>query len=142
MLRELIEIAVNHPLLGLVFILDLSLILLIVSYIGMRIAREKKPIRKIAFLLKKMSIKLHSGEIKSIEDLYRSVIDAYAKKGIVDYEDGYGFRAREKILDALEGREREVVEKIFELYEAKLYGGEIGNEEEAVASLLSAFRSI
>jgi len=142
MLRGILSIIFEHPLLAFIFMVDLFLIIFILSYVLAKFFESSKPHRKLAFFLKKMTLKLHPGEIEEIEDLYGFVIDAYVKKGILQEGDGRGFRAREKILKSISGKEKEVVERIFDYYELKKYGGGVKNEKEVVADLLSAFRSL
>ncbi len=142
MIRQLLRVIFEHPLLTTVFIVDLFLIFLIIAYVFMRVFGEKRPDRKLLSFIQKFRIKLKEHSLDSIEGLYYLVIDTYIKKGVLSHDDGRGFRAREKVLAALEGEERKTVETIFRYFEAKKYGGILKNEREAVGYLAHKFRSL
>ncbi len=142
MIGEIVAMLFEHPLLGFIFTVDLFLVFAIITYISLHLYREKRPDRRLAFFLKKMTLKLHPSDIDDLDSLYGFVMDAYTKKGVLSDGDGRGFRARTKILNSVSGGEKETVKAIFEYYEAKKYGGGVQNEKDVVYRLLDAFRNV
>jgi len=141
-LAGVFQVIMEHPMLMLVTLVDVALIALIAYFLLSRVLGKKRPDRKIKLFLRRIFVGLRPGKIENIEALYEYVINTYVHKGVVPAEAGTGFRAREKVLDSVEGEEIKVVKSIFDSYEGKKYGGGVWNEEKTVANLFNQFRSL
>jgi hypothetical protein len=142
MFGEIFQVIMNHPMLVVVFVLDVFLILAILFFVFGKIYKTKRPDRIIKFLLKKFAIRHKISSPTKIEDLYAMVIDAYTSKGLVTINAGKNYRARKQILEKLSGSEYNVVKSIFDGYEMKRYGGGLNEEQRVVSYLLNQFRSL
>lgn len=141
-LGSMLRVIMEHPLLMLVTLVDVALIALIAYYLSSRLLGKKQPGQKLKQFLRRIFITIHPGQVENVESLYEYVINTYIHRGVVPAEAGRGFRAREKVLESVEGEERQVVKQIFESYEGKMYGGGVWNEEKTVAALFDQFRSV
>ncbi|MBR9689490.1 MAG: hypothetical protein GOV01_01155 [Candidatus Altiarchaeota archaeon] len=142
MLSGVFQVIMEQPLLAIVFIADIFLIFLIVSYVSSKIFGEKRPDRKIFLFFRKFFVKLKEGDSKDIASLYDYVIKTYIHKGVVSHDLGTGFKAREKILESIEGEEKKVVQTVFSGFESKNYGGGILDEQKTVSYLFDQFRAL
>jgi len=142
MIGELFQVLMEHPLLMLVAVVDVLLILLIILYISSKIFGAKRPDRKIYLWFRRLFTKLKEGDNSSLETLYEYVINTYIHKGTITHDDGDGFKAREKILEKLEGEEKKLVINIFKGYESKKYGGGISDEKKTVSYFYDQFRAV
>ena len=142
MIGDILKVMVESPLLMLVLVVDVFLIFLIISYVFSKFFGAKRPDRKLFLWIRKWFVKLKEGDTSSLETLYEYVINTYVHKGKISHDDGEGFKAREKILEGLEGEEKKIVANIFKGFESKKYGGGISDEQKTVTYLYDQFRSI
>jgi len=126
-----------------VLVVDIFLIGIIAYYIFTKVLKKKQPGLKLRDFFGRFFVKLKKpGDTGTIESLYDYVIQSYMRRGAIPRDSGSGLRAREKILESLEGEELKVVKTIFQGYESKKYGGGVWNEEKTVGTLADQFRAL
>jgi hypothetical protein len=142
MIGEIFQVIMNHPMLVVVFVLDVFLIFAILFFVFGKIYKTKRPDRIIKFILKRFAIRHKISSPSKIEELYAMVIDAYTAKGLISIDSGKSYKARRQILEKLSGNEYNAVKSIFDGYEMKKYGGGLNEEQRVVSYLLNQFRSL
>ncbi len=135
MIEFLVALLRESPALFTVLVANLLIIAYIVIRISLYFGRRKHPGKTISGIFWRMKAKRARKEIKTIEDVYSLVMEGLRKEGFLGKEDAPGFRARKKILDSIpEGEKRTVLQELFTLYEAKVYGKRGIRNEKDVAS--------
>ncbi len=142
MLGDLFGVMLEHSFLMIIFLVDLFIIFAIISFIFGKIYGTKRPDRFILLFLKRFAMRHRVGTPKNMKELYDYALDIYIKKGIISRRDGTGFKARRKILEKIEDKEKEIIKSIFDGFEATKYGGGLLNEKELISYLLNQLSNV
>lgn len=143
MIEFLLTLLRESPVLFVIFLINAIVVTYIVSRILLYVYKKKRPERLISLFIWKLKTKRKKKESKTIDDACGQVMDSLRKEGILDKNDKNGFKSREKALNKLEGEKKEIVLKIFSLYEKKIYGNRrITNEDKVVSELLSNYLNL
>ncbi len=134
LLNFLANLLRESPVLFLVLVVNISIISYLLGYFVFYLMKKKHPEKSVSFFLWKMLASRKESDIKTIEDVYNSVIESLVKKGILSDGDGRGVKARSKALVGLEGKKREIVNQLFNIYERKVYGDKVIQNEAGTAS--------
>ena len=140
MIEYLLNLMGESPILFLIIVVNIVLISYIIISITLYILKRKQPDRVFSLLIWKLKAKRKKGEAKTIEDVYMLVMENLRKERIITDKDGTGFLARRKSLEKIPSPRKKILEKIFSLYEAKVYGNRrIANESKVASDLLFTY---
>jgi hypothetical protein len=144
MIDLLLSLLQESPLLFAVFVINIAIVSYILIRIGLYIESKKKPGRTISHFLWKIRARREKSEIKTIEEVYAYIIDNLRKEGVLGKQDRYGRVSRKKALTAFpEGEKRQVLQRLFELYELKMYGNRrVSNEGRTVSDILNRYANL
>ncbi len=142
----LLYLARENPLIFLAFLFNILIFLFVFFNLVLFLSKKKRkisfPFKHLKSLVSSLSWKLEKkpNKVDNVENLYSFCIQKLRIDGILDEKDGKGYLARKKALEKTKGKIRKVLEKIFELYEMKIYGKrEIPNEKQIVNDLFNLF---
>ena len=124
----------ESPALFLVFMVNIAIISYLAGYFVLYFMKKNHPERSVYFLFWKMKAGRKNSEIKTLEDVYGMVMDSLVKKGVISKKDGRGFKARNKAVSLVGDRQKEVVVRLFDMYEKKVYGNKLIQNEPGTAS--------
>ena len=141
MIEFLLTLLSESPLLFVILIANLGILAYIIFRISMYLIHQKKPGQAFSHFFWKIKAKREKEGMETLEDVYALVMEGVKKEGVLEKDEGAGFRARQKVLEkAEEGERKKFVEKLFELYEAKVYGNRrIKDEKSVVADILDNY---
>jgi hypothetical protein len=141
MIEFLLALLSESPLLFVILMANLAIMAYIIFRISMYLIHQNKPGQALSHFVWKIKTKKSKEEIETMEGVYAFVMEGMRKEGLLEKEQEIGFRTRQKLLPKLqEGKKRDFVENLFELYEAKLYGNRrIKDEKNLVAGILDDY---
>ena len=143
MIDFLLTLLTESPLLFLVLLINIVLVSYLVIRILLHFSKKKNPEKVIASFLWKLKAKKKKEEIETIEDVYKIIMEHLRKDGLLGKNEKFGFVSRKKVMEKLNEEKKKVLEHLFYLYEAKIYGEkEIKDEKEVASKLLSAYLSV
>lgn len=140
MIDFLLALLSESPLLFVILLVNLLIVAYIIFRISLYIVHKQKPGQTVSRFIWKIKTKREKKEINTLEDAYRFVMEDMKKEGLLEKHEETGFRSRKKLLQNIpEGGKRKILESLFELYEAKVYGNRgIKNEKNLVAGILDS----
>jgi len=144
MIEFLLALMSESPLLFAVLLVNLAILGYIVYRISLYIIRKKKPGQLFSSFIWKLKVKRGKGDIETLEDAYGIIMETMKKEGLLSDDDKMGFRSRKKLIERMpDGKKREILETLFDLYEAKIYGKRrIKDEKNLVADIISKHDSL
>jgi len=144
MIEFLLSLLQESPLLFTVMVINLIIVAYIIVRIGMYIAYKKKPGKIISHFFWKMKARHEKDEINTVEQVYAFVMDSLRKEDILGKQDKGGMLARKKALTTIpDSEKKQLLQSLFELYEAKTYGNRrISNEVKVVSNILDRYANL
>lgn len=139
----LFSLAQDSPLLFGAVLFNILLGVYIAAYFGLYLYKRRHPEIILNVLLWKTQFRTRGTSCSTANELYDCAMERLRKERILSKSDGTGKLARDKSLKSIDGDKRDVFEKIFSLYEGKLYGNKpIRAEQDVVRTLLDRVLSV
>lgn len=144
MIDFLLTLLSESPLLFVILLANILILAYIILRISLYVVHKQKPGQAFSRFVWKVKTRKEKGEINTLEDAYGFVMESLRKEGFMEKGEETGFRSRKKLLQTLpEGDKRKIIENLFELYEAKVYGNkEVKNEKSLVAGILDGYSKL
>jgi len=141
---ELFALLVESPYIFAILVIALVIVMYIMVRVVLYISKKRHPAKYISHLLWKMRAKREKNEMKTVDEVYASVMESLRKEGVLSKNDKDGLLSRKKVLAAIPGGvKKELLQSLFELYEAKAYGNRrISNEAKVVSDILDRYASL
>jgi hypothetical protein len=144
MIDFLLALLSESPLLFTILMANLAILAYIIFRISMYVIRKKSPGRTLSRFVWKIKLKKEKEEIGTLEGVYAFVMEGMRKEGLLEKDEKTGFRSRKKVIEKMpEGRKKEVLKSLFDIYEAKVYGNRrIKDEKTVVADILDGYSKL
>lgn len=141
---EMLAVLIESPLIFAAVVISLVIVMYLMLRVLIYVSRKRHPGNYLSNLVWKIRARRGKGQVQTVEEVYGEVIESLKREGFLGKKDSSGFRSRKKSLEKIPASEkREVLEGIFDLYEAKTYGNRrIKNEAKVVSDLLDRYASI
>lgn len=141
---EFFALLYESPYVFAAIIIALVIILYVMVRLVLYVSRKRHPGKYISHILWKMKAKREKGGMKSVKEVYATIMESLRKEGVLGKNDKGGLRSRKKVLASLpDGEKRELLKTLFDLYEAQEYGNRrISNEPKVVSDILDRYANL
>ena len=141
---EMFALTVQDTLYFALVVISLAIVMYIVVRVVLYVVRKRHPGKHISFLLWKRKVKHDKSAVSTVEDVYKSVLESLRMEGKLDKKDKGGMLSRKKVMTHMpDGEKKMLLQNLFGLYEAKVYGNRrIQNEAKVVAGILDRYASL
>jgi len=144
MIEFLLALLSESPLLFVILVINLAILAYIIFRISLYVIHKKSPGRVLSRFVWKIKLKKEKEDINTLEGVYAFVMESLRKEGLLERGEEIGFRSRKKMLQMIpEGKKRDVIGSLFDLYEAKVYGNRrIKDEKSIVADVVDNYSKL
>jgi hypothetical protein len=140
MIEFLANLLSESPLLFIIFIINAVLISYVAIYIAFYVLKKKQPGRLLYNFFWKMKKIKTGGKVGSLDDAYALIMESLKKEGVIDKDGSTGLLGRNAALKGTTGKKREVLQRLFDVYEARKYAGRgVKNEAETASGILADY---
>ena len=141
---EMFALSVQDTLYFALVVISLAIVMYIMVRIVLYVTRKRHPGKHISWLLWKRRIRSDKGVGKTVEEVYRSVVESLRMEGKLDKKEKGGMLSRKKVIQHMpDGEKKMLLQNLFALYEAKVYGNRrIPNEAKVASDILDRYASL